>query len=150
VIQSLAELPFVERPALELLHLTEDRDRPDLDYAGFGYARVDRVRLEPGGAVDDVLVLALHSADGGGPLELEFVLDGGSVIAPLPAFLDAWLPRIRGDERAIVLAMCNPHLATLARPIAAGAVPIHVARGDVDSWLDDGELCLSADAWMVI
>jgi hypothetical protein len=150
VISSLAELPFRERPVLELLNLTEDRDRPDPDYAGFGWARVARLRLEPGPVVEDALLLALHSADHGGPLELEFVLDDGSAIAPLPAFLDAWLPRLRGDERAIVLAMCNPHRALPARPASAGGAPLHVALGDVESWLDDGELCLTADDWKVI
>jgi hypothetical protein len=150
VIETLGELPFHQRPALELLNLREDRDRPDPDYAGFGWARVARLRLEPGGVVEDALLLALHSADDGAPLELEFVLDDGSAIATLPAFLDAWLPRVRGDERAIVLAMCNPHRALPPRPAAAGAVPVHVALGDVESWLDDGELCLTADAWKVI
>jgi hypothetical protein len=151
---TITGLPFRERPVLELLHLTGDRDVPDPDYAGFGHARVPRLVLASRAGrdlIDDALILALHSADDGAPLpddlELEFVLDGGSALVRLSDFLPRWLPRLRRDERAIVLAMCNPHRAAIARPAAAAGVPLHYAIGDVESWLDDDLIRLSADAW---
>ncbi len=155
MITSIAELPFAERPVLELLRLDDPaRTAPDLDYAGFGHARVDRVTLAGagGGEVRDARLLALHSADDGEALaddvELEFVLDDGSVAALLSAFLARWLPRVRGDERALVLVMCNPHRATLALALD---VPVYYALGDVTSWLsDDGELELIAETWRKI
>ena len=56
--------------------------------------------------------------------------------APLSAFLAVWLPRIRGDERAVVLALCNPHEALIRGPAASAGAPLHYALGDVESWLD--------------
>lgn len=161
-IRSLAEIPFNRREPLDLLNLSQDRAAPDADYTGFGHARLDLVWLqdEAGGRVPvpDALVLALHSCDLGAALpddiELEFFIDevepGYSVRAMLSAFLRARLPDLRGDERAIVLAMCNPYRATLATPAAAGSVPVHYAIGDVESWLDDGAgVRLQAEAWRV-
>lgn len=147
----IAELPFAERPVLELLALDDDsRAEPDPDYAGFGHARIDRVELigAGGGVVEDALLIAVHSADDGEPLpddvELEFVLGDRSVTALLSTFLDRWLPRLAGDARAIVLVMCNPHRAAVR---AAAAVPVHYALGDVESWLDGGDVRLVAEAW---
>lgn len=159
-IRTLAEIPFLRQDPLDLLNLRVERERPDQDYTGSGHCRVDEVWLEdPDGcvAVRDALILALHSCDLGAPrpddVELEFFADevapGYSVTAMLSAFLGARLGELRGDERAIVLAMCNPHRATIARPPAAGDTPVHYALGDVESWLDlDGpRLRLRADAW---
>lgn len=143
----IAELPFHERPVLELLHLDDpSRAAPDLDYAGFGHARIDRVALGDV-IVEDALLLAVHSADDGEPLaddvELEFVLGDRSVTVLLSAFLDVWLTRLASGARAIVLVMCNPHRATIP-PVG---VPLYYAVGDVDSWLDDGIVRLVAETW---
>lgn len=161
MITTLGELPFVERPVVELLALDGDPDAPDAgEFAGFGWARVPRVWLANAiGAptpVDDALVIAVHAADDGAPLagdvELAFELaDGDAVHAPASAFLAAWLPRLPQDVGAIVLAMCNPHGARLAVPAAARA-PIYAGAGNVYAWLDDaGEasarIRLAAPAW---
>ena len=42
---TIAELPFVERPVRELLHLDIDREQPSREFSGFGWARVDAVWL---------------------------------------------------------------------------------------------------------
>lgn len=161
MIASIAELPFVERPPLEVLHLVELRDRPDPDHTGFGFCRVAAIGLEDdAGAVrviEDALVLALHSADHGEPhrndVDLEFVLDAAapSVVVLLSAFLASWLPRL-GATGPVVLAMCNPHRATLARPVVLAGGPLHYAIGDVESWReldDDPELRLRAATWRI-
>lgn len=146
-IRTIGDLPFHERPVLELLGLTEDRTTIDLDYAGYGWARVDRVWLADAGAlraIDDALVIAVHSADDGPALaddvELEFALDGDAaepaVTALASAFLERWLPRLP-RAAAIVLAMCNPHHARLRPPRAVGTTPLFHGLGDVDSWLDE-------------
>jgi len=152
---SIGELPFRRREPLELLAL-DDETRAEVahDYAGYGWAQVDRLRLdgEDGALVDDALVLALHSPDDaedvGDDVELEFELaDGGAVTVLLSAFLARWLPPLRGDERAIVLALCNPHDAPLR---LHADVPIWYASGDVTSWLDaDGVIRLHAPRWHV-
>ncbi len=147
----IAELPFLERPVLELLHL-EDASRtvPDGDYAGFGHARIDRVALvgTDGVTAEDALLVAVHSADDGearaDDVELEFVLGDRSVTVLLSAFLERWLPRLAGDARAIVLVMCNPHRAVIR---ADAGVPVYYALGDVESWLDGDDVRLVADTW---
>lgn len=164
-IQSVRDLPFRERPVLDLLGLTEARDTLDLDYTGFGWARIDQLWLADatsGRAVDDVLLLALHAADAGLALaddvELEFVLDPNadpaaaerSVTAMASVFLERWLP-VLPPASAIVLAMCNPHGARLRPPRAAGTTPLYHGIGDVDSWLDPtptgDRLRLQAASW---
>ncbi len=165
-IGSIAEIPFAARDPLDLLNLSDDRDEPDPDYVGFGHCRVDEVVLEDGdGArivVRDARIVALHSCDLGAArpddIELEFFIDevapDYSVRALLSTFLAARLEGLRGDERAIVLAMCNPHRAALGQVASAGATPVYYAVGDVESWLDpdDGTekpcLRLLAEAWM--
>lgn len=148
----ILELPFAERPVLELLHFDETRTSVDRDYGGYGWSRVPRIWLD-GHPVDDALVLALHSADDGEPLpddiELEFELPGAPSVSVLASqFLNTWLPHLP-PASAIVLAMCNPHHATLRRP-AAATVPVYYATGDVESWLAErgdggpGRLALSA------
>lgn len=173
IIQSIADLPFQEQDPLRLLAIDVDNApaTPDLEYYGYGYARVDELWLtcehapEPLPPVRDALLLALHSADDSAPLDddvlLEFWLDGAgengedlAITALLSRFLDVWLPRVSTDERAIVLALCNPHRATIARPRIPGGQPLYYASGDVTSWLDmhddptqSAVLRLIADAW---
>jgi hypothetical protein len=152
---TILELPFRERPLLELLHLDVDRDLPDRTYAGYGWARAPRIWLDDH-EVADVLVLALHSADDGEPMaddiELEFELPDAPPVAALASlFLAKWLP-VLPRASAIVLALCNPHHATLAAPAQAGGVPVWYATGDVESWLDlrpDGDRVLlqAAGSW---
>ena len=155
----IAELPFVERPAIKLLALDVDRDAPDQNYAGYGWARLDRVRLvdSRGGheVVPDALLIAVHSADDGEPLaddvELEFELPAGEPVTVLVSkFLAVWLPKLPRAS-AIVLVMCNPHRAKLA---SHAAVPIHHALGDVESWrdLDDPSTAirLVAETWCTL
>ena len=175
-IQSIADLPFRERDAFELLRVLEpsayeadeieaDGLDYDDDYYQFGYARVERVTLVENGATEPLpdvrhaLLLALHSADDPEELfddvELEFfveeVHDDYSVTVLLSDFLHRWLPRISGSERAIVLVLCNPHHAVLAAPVVANGVPVYYAMGDVISRRgSDGPhpfLQLYADDW---
>jgi hypothetical protein len=160
---AIGELPFAERPIRELLHLEVDRDRPDREFAGFGWARVGAVWLEAGDRaarrVDDALVVALHTADDAellpDDLDLEFELPDRRPVSVLAsAFLARWLPRLP-QQTAIVLAVCNPHRAVLRRPPAA-TVPIHQPLGDVASWREPapgepGErIILTADDWCML
>ena len=159
---TIGELPFVERPVRELLHLDVDREQPSRDYSGFGWALVDAVWLEageqPARRIDEALVIALHTADDAeqlsDDLELELELPDRSVTVLASAFLDRWLPRLPHGS-AIVLAICNPHRAMLRRP-AAATVPVHYALGDVASWREaaPGELrdriLLTADHWCTL
>jgi hypothetical protein len=155
----IAELPFHERPVLELLHLDVDRDQPDPSYAGYGWARVERIWLGET-RIDDALVLALHSADDGERLvddvELEFELPGPglqSVTVLASAFLERWLPRLPSDAQAIVLVMCNPFDARLRYPNGASG-PVHYALGDVESWLDPDDrgarIRIAAKTWCTL
>lgn len=154
----ITELPFHERPVLELLNLHGDRSTPDLDYAGYGWSKAGRVWCQSAGGgawVDDALVLALHTADDADPIaddiELEFELpDQPPVSVLLSTFLERWLPLVPQCS-AIVLALCNPHRATIVYPPAA-TVPVHVAMGDVTSWLDDeyGRIDLVAESWSTL
>ena len=91
----------------------------------------------------------------GSDIELEFFLDeiapGLSVSAPLSRFLSVWLPTVlHGDERAVVLALCNPHRADVPKPAAleGAGVPMYYALGEVESWYDGG-VTLRAEAWRV-
>lgn len=156
---TIAELPFRERPALELLALDGEREAPQHDYAGYGWARLPRVwigtdaDLDGGEVITDALVLALHSPDDSPPrtddIELELELpDGSSVLVLLSAFLATWLPRLPRTS-AIVLALCNPHRAVPTVPADLG-VPVHYPLGDVTSWIDRGRgdrVELVADSW---
>ena len=156
---TIAGLPFRERPLLELLNLDVYRDAPVHDFAGYGWARAESLWLVAGDAaheVTDALVLALHTGDDAEPLpddiDLEFELPDHAPVAVLASlFLDRWLPRLPRDVAAIVLALCNPHGATLRWP-AASPAPIHYARGDVTSWYahDRAEVQLAAAAWATL
>ena len=187
-IRSIADIPFRERDPFSLLNLTagvrgaseldagveRDDEGPDLDYAGFGYARVGEIWLathedpEPR-PVRHALLLALHTPDDAeahdGDLLLEFWPESESDADDEPVaqvmlsrFLDVWLPRISSDERAIVLAVCNPHHTPLSRPPALRSVPIHYPLGDTTSWCEEpadflaggGTLSLLADAWRTV
>ena len=157
---TIAELPFREREVLDLLALDQERDEPALDYAGYGWARVERLWLAthagPPQPIEDALVLGVHSADDGEAfghdIELEFELEGRPSVTVLASmFLERWIPRLPSAS-AVVLAMCNPHRATLRRPGAT--VAIHYALGDVESWLELDEagdrIRLTADTWCTL
>jgi hypothetical protein len=180
---SVLELPFERRPLFSLLGFDLERTREvvSLEYTGYGWCAPARLWLHGTRdvrslCVEEPLVLALHSADDGpalaGDILLEFALEGlAPVAAPLSLFLARWLPRLleelgeaggAGAARPIVLAMCNPHRAQLAQPVAAGGRPVYYALGDVDSWLDldepavlrgpdeeeaGGRMRLCADQW---
>lgn len=155
----IRELPVRERPVRELLDLTGGpsgaRHTINRDYAGYGWARVDAIWLDDT-RVDDALVLALHSADDAEPIaddvELYFELPDTAPVTVLASqFLDQWLPALPAAS-AIVLALCNPHHATLRRPAGVTA-PLYYATGDVAAWLDprtDGDrIRLAADgSWV--
>jgi hypothetical protein len=151
----ILELPFHERPARELLNLDGERAEPDYNYAGYGWARVGDLWLDRQ-HVRDALVLGLHTADDADAIaddiDLEFELPNAPPVAVLASvFLDKWLPELPAAS-SIVLALCNPHNATLRRPAAATA-PVYYATGDVTSWLDhddDGDrIRLAADgSWV--
>ncbi|WP_437967373.1 hypothetical protein WMF04_48835 [Sorangium sp. So ce260] len=166
-LRSISELPFRGRPALELLNLEQHRDEPDLEATQFGWCRVAELWLD-GRAdraplrVTDALIVAVHAADEPEELaddvELEFFVEevakDYSVTVLLSAFLERWLPAAFSGERAIVLAMCNPHAARIRRPEAAGPTPVYYADGDVDAWLDTDEdgrrhIRLEAEAWHI-
>ena len=153
----IAELPFVEKPIAELLNLVQDRELPDHDFAGYGWARAERLWLsigdDSGKRVDDALVLALHSADDADAMpddiELEFELHDGPVSVLASLFLERWLPLLPRAP-TIVLALCNAHRAELRRPPGADG-PIHYGLGDVESWREGGErIILTADAWRTV
>lgn len=168
-IQSIAEIPFHPRDPVDLLGLVAGRDEIDRTYYGYGYGRIESLCLHSSDQLDpvivrDALILALHSADEGEVLsddiELEFFIDevelpdpdeDYSVMVLLSDFLDKWLPRIAGGERTIVLAACNPHHATIARPAIAVRTPVYYAIGDVVATMEDIDgrriIDLSAENW---
>jgi hypothetical protein len=138
----ILDLPFRERPVLELLNLDEFRSAPDPDYAGYGWARVPRIYLVDAHeviAVDDALVLALHSADDAAPLEndIELLFDDVRVSVLASDFLAKWLP-VLPPAKDVVLALCNPHHATLG-------AHVYYATHDVESWREDGRIELATE-----
>ena len=154
----IAELPFRERPVMELLGFVEGRAELDHSYAGYGWARTPQVWLvddngERMRMVDDAMVLALHSPDDGDPIaddiELEFELPaGGSVLVLLSQFLASWLPRLP-QTSSLVLVLCNPHRARVHAP-----VPLWIADGDVEAWVDEEDheprILLAAETWYTL
>jgi hypothetical protein len=157
MIKSIAELPFHERPLIELLNLDDERDAPSRDYAGFGWARASRVYLDDGKprAVDNALIVAVHAADDAEALsddiDLAFELPDGNVRVLLSKFLSVWLPKLPPAE-TIVLVACNPHRAKLRS--TASAATIHYGLGDVASWLDPQDraahIRLTAETWCTL
>lgn len=155
-VTSLTALPFVERDPWELLGLDPGRREPDHDHDAAGHREV----------LHDVLVLGLHSRDDAEPLaddiELEFVLrDDGetySAITRLSEFLRTRLAGLVGDAGVVVLALCNPQAAAVARPPGLGERPLYRADGDVTAWMQrrpgapgwtpgEVEIILAADRW---
>lgn len=166
----IADLPFRERPVEELLNLVEYRDRPDRDYAGYGWSLAPRLvlveeakqpkragaetepiaLLDEGRVVKDALLIAVHTADDApaiaNDLQLEFDLAKGPVAVMASTFLATWLPRLPSTS-SIVLCVCNPHHAQLA-PIDVGRT-LWLPMGDVQSWRDhdNGDILLTAENW---
>ncbi len=172
-VTTLASLPFVERDPWDLFGLDPTRTEPDPDHDTSGYCRLPAVTLEDAGGgrrtVTAVLVLGLHSQDDAPPLagdiELEFVLRDGdetySAVARLSEFLRTRLAGLVGDAKAVVLALCNPQVAAVARPPGIGERPLFFAHGDVTAWMQrrpgasgwtpgEVEIILAADAWREI
>lgn len=166
----IADLPFTERPVEELLNLARYRDLPDRDYAGYGWALAPKLVLveeatpsrrggpdtEPialvdeGRVVKDSLLVAVHTADDApaiaNDLQLEFDIHGGSVAVMASRFLATWLPKLPSTS-TIVLCVCNPHHAQLARIDARRT--LWLPMGDVQSWRDqdNGDILLTAENW---
>jgi hypothetical protein len=167
-VRTILDLPFRQRPAIELLGIGSSARASalDLDWGVWGWTRVGPLWLEgarsaSSSRIDDALLLALHSADDADALEddieVELELDdieaGAAVTVLLSALLDRWLPRLPAAP-AIVLALCNRHGSRVGAPVAARGAPLWYGLGDVDAWLDDvgadrgGRLRLVADAWL--
>lgn len=169
-VGTLAELPFGERAAWDLLGLDPQRAEVDEDHETTGYCRLASLRLEDGAGgveeVRDALVLGLHSRDDAealaGDIELEFVLRDGdetySAVTLLSEFLAARLAGLVGEASAVVLALCNPQATELPRPPGLGARPFYYAHGDVTAWMqrrpgargwtpDAVEIILAAERW---
>ena len=166
MISTIAELPFHERPVIELLDLGDaSRLEVNRDYAGYGWARVEWLWLDatensaprPTGratrsllaarvddsreiyAVADALVLALHSMDDAPPVADDVELEfvlAESSVAVLASRFLDIWLPKLPRASAIVLAMCNPHRAAVR---VRGEAPIHYALGDVEAWLDEDE-----------
>ncbi len=153
-IGSIRALPFVERSPRELLGVVPGRSTIDGDFEGFGWGRFPRLIIESATGTHvlyDVIVLALHSVEeapaSDGDLDLELRIDDEVIIVSLAAFLAAWGPTLP-PASAWVLALCNPHEQTLARPACApGGVPVWYGIGDVDAWQDD-DFGLTAQRWI--
>jgi hypothetical protein len=158
-MRSIADLPFVRKPAMRLLGLEDEcRTEVDREFAGFGWGVLPRLVLtsdrDPPRAVNDALVLALHTPDEPGEdLELEFWLehDGEAlaVLVPWDAFASAHVrPLLSAVHRDVVLALCNPLHRAIERPVWVADRRLHYADGDVTSWLDpDGTIRLQATRW---
>ena len=172
-VSTLAALPFPERDPWDLLGLDPKRSEPDPDHDTSGFCRLPAVTLEDaeGGRqpLSGVLLLGLHSRDDAEPLaddvELEFVLRDGdetySAVTRLSEFLRLRLAGLVRDASTVVLALCNPQAATVARPPGLGDRPIYYAEGDVTAWMQrrpgasgwtpgEVEIILAADVWREI
>jgi hypothetical protein len=147
----IVDIPFRERPVVELLALDRDGDP---DYAGYGWAKVDRVWLDSPHwwrRLDDVLLLAIHAADDGAArahdVELDFEVGDIVASADASAFVAQWLPRLP-TAKHVVLVMCNPHRAQLALGVTRD---LYYGAGDVRAWEDPGDrIRLTADAWRIV
>ncbi|MGE0546599.1 MAG: hypothetical protein AB7O24_24075 [Kofleriaceae bacterium] len=157
---AIADLPFHERPVLELLGFDDDREHVDHDYAGYGWARVDQIWLNDT-LVTDALVVAVHSADDAeqfdGDIDLEFEVAEGAAIRSFSVrattFLTIWLAKLPRDVGAIVLIVCNPHREQLGR-VSSATCPLHYPLGDATAWLDEHDLGarirIAAETWCTL
>jgi hypothetical protein len=163
----LEDLRFEARDPLSLLGIVRGRAEPDLEFAGYGYARVPELELVgadgPSTLVYDALVLALHTPDEpdetSTELELEFELelDGElvSALVPLHRFLELAAAPLVGDATDVVLALCNPQSLRPTPPSwLVGPRRLHFATGDVIAWLDEHDgretIRLHAERWDVL
>ncbi len=138
----IAEIPFPEVDVLPLLGFDPARSGPEMEYERFGHAHLPRVELVARGdgagsprRVVGARVFALHSADDGEAhaedIDLEFwVDDETALLVSLALFLERRGAALVGSAPALVLALCNPHGASLVRPPGID-VPIFSAEGDV-------------------
>ncbi len=143
----IAEIPFPEVDPLPLLGFDPARRGPEMEYERFGHALLPRVELVARGdgagaplSVVGARVFALHSADDGEAhaedIDLEFwVDDETALLVSLALFLERRGPPLVGAAPALVLALCNPHRARLARPTGID-VPIFYAEGDVVAFFE--------------
>jgi hypothetical protein len=142
----IEELPFRERPVIELLALDRDEDP---DYAGYGWAKVPRIWLESPHwrqRLDDVLLIAVHADDDGAAHDddVELAFDDVGATADANVFVARWLPKLPRATH-VVLVMCNPHRAQLTVP------GVRYGAGDVRAWLDPHDrIRLTADAWRMV
>lgn len=160
-MKSCRDLPFVEQTPSELLGIVPGRVAVDEDFEGFGWGRVPRLRLESSeGAVElqDVIVIALHAADGDesapGDLDLELRVGDEALIVALSTLLATWAPTLPGNG-TWVLALCNPTGKAITRPASIPpAVPLWLALGDVDAWAEGDDrgalLGLTARSWICL
>lgn len=154
MIQSIREVPFVERSPAELLGVVPGREAIDEDFEGFGWGRFTRLSLESEAGttvVHDVLVLALHTTEDAptneGDLDLELRIGDEVLVVSLATFLATWGPTLP-PASAWVLALCNPHEGPLARPASAPhGIPVWYGIGDVDAWQQD-TFGLTAHRWI--
>lgn len=156
----IEDLPFGPVEPFTLLGFRAGREDPDLDYAGYGWARVDAIEVADaeGGvrALNDALLVVAHTPDEAepGPLVLEFWTEwsGESVAVQigLEPFLEHHVRPLLGRESAVVLVVCNPHGEDVPRPPWLGPRSWVFARGDVTAWLYGGRTFrLEAERWII-
>lgn len=149
-----------------LLGLTDVlRAEPDEDFTGFGWCRPTSIWLEAeaGGMhrVQEPLLIAAHTPDAPkpGPVVLEFWFEheGDSLVAEVSwtRFAAERVAPLLGPERDVVLAICNPLRATFPVPPGLGTRRLHVASGDVTSWISAEDtpyerLGLRAEHWSTV
>ncbi|MEM6293788.1 MAG: hypothetical protein AAGA54_21110 [Myxococcota bacterium] len=160
---SLADIPFAQAQPRTLLGLTDaQRAEPDEDFTGFGWCRPASVWLEASTSgmhrIVEPLLVAAHTPDEPRPglltLEFWFEHDGEPIAVEVSwaRFADAFISPLLGEERDVVLAICNPLDVTFTPPAGFGARRLHVASGDVTSWLSGADtprerLGLRATRW---
>jgi hypothetical protein len=148
----IGELPFHERPILELLALEKDLTvEESRQYAGFGWTRTPAIWLNDE-LVTNALIIAVHADDHGehvaNDIELGFELPDQDVTVLLSAFLRVWLPRLPSDH-TIVLAVCNPFNEILKIPGPAIRYPLGEAR----AWIETDrtpDISLEAETWCTL
>ncbi|TPV94284.1 MAG: hypothetical protein B7733_16050 [Myxococcales bacterium FL481] len=143
---AVADLAFPRRGVDDLLAFAPEREDLDLDHETYGHCRLDQLTLVDamGGQVElpVPLIVGLHGADDQPPgltddIVLEFCSPRASdpvFHALLSRFLEVHLASALGNEHDVVLAVCNPNAARLARPTSLGPRAMHYAEGPVDAW----------------